>query len=83
MRSDESACRPMQRGLFPHQLHDMQRGALKEGKEGRKRTENNYPSSSNNFLSPTRFLTVKGLINFKKITNPSLNIKRYLIHLEN
>jgi hypothetical protein len=27
----------------------MQRGALKEGKEGRKRTENNY---SNNFLSP-------------------------------
>jgi len=49
MRSDESACRPMQRGLFPHQLHDMQRGALKEGKEGRKRTENNY---SNNFLSP-------------------------------
>jgi hypothetical protein len=68
MRTDESAC-PMQRGLFPHQLHDRP-GALKEGKEGRKRTENNYPSSSNNFLSPTRFLTVKGLINFKKITNP-------------
>jgi hypothetical protein len=32
--------------------------------------ENNYPFSSNNFLSPTRFLIVKGLINFKKINNP-------------